>query len=208
MLKLKRLDGLSDGIFAIVMTLIVIEIKVPHFLWEPSSQELWHSMADLIPSFISYVLSFTLLFTYWRAHHFFTSVYAKNIDTQLTNINAVFFLLVALVPFSSSLLAEYSYSILAIAIFGGHMILTGLIIYWMRRYVLYSPHIKNPDITKHEIQGSVIRTLVPVVVGAIAIPLAFVDPKWSLSLYTLAVIFNLSPASTRFLMKIFKKISF
>lgn len=191
-----RLDQLSDGIFAIVMTILVFEIKVP-ILWGPvDNMGLWLQIKQLLPLFLSYILSFALLFTYWRAHHFFISVYAKTIDSMLVNINALFFMLISLVPFSASILGQFGSNELAIIIFGIHIILIGMTLYWMRRYVLYSEHIKNPEITKKEIRGSTIRTLVPVVFAIIAIPLSFLSIKISLILFTLAVIFNLSTYST------------
>src|SRR3989344_2871460 len=102
-----RLDQLSDGIFAIVMTILVFEIKVPT-IWGPlDNMGLWLEIKHLLPLFLTYILSFTLLFTYWRAHHFFVSVYAKNIDSMLTNINALFFMLISLVPFSASILGQF-----------------------------------------------------------------------------------------------------
>ena len=203
-MKHNRLDELSDGIFAIVMTILVFEIRIPTFFSDPTNRELWFEITKLLPSFLSYVLSFALLFTYWRAHHFFTSIYAKNIDSKLTNINALYFMLIALVPFSTSLISHFGNNQLAIAIFGIHIILTGLTLYWMRRYVLYSDNIKNPEISDREIHGSTVRTLVPVIFGLIAIPLSFVSTTLALSLFTLIVIFNLSPWSTRLVEKIFK----
>lgn len=192
-----RLDQLADGIFAIVMTILVFDIKVP-VIWGPiDNMGLWVQIKHLSPLLLSYLLSFSLLFTYWRAHHFFVSVYAKNIDSTLTNINALFFMLISLIPFSASILGQYSKNELSIVIFGIHTILIGLTLYWMRRYVLYSEHIKNPEITKREIRGSTIRILVPVFFALIAIPLCFWSIKTSLALFTLAVIFNLSSYSTR-----------
>lgn len=203
-MKPGRLDELSDGIFAIVMTILVFEIKVPTFFTDPTNQELWREIVLLLPSFLSYVLSFALLFTYWRAHHFFNSVYAKNIDSRLININAIFFLFVGLVPFTTSLLGRYSNNEISVAIFGANIIFIGLSLYWMRSYVLYSDHIKNPEITPREIRGSTVRTLVPVVFALIAIPLAFWNTEASLALFTLAVIFNLSHTSTRIVERMFK----
>ncbi len=199
-----RLDQLSDGIFAIVMTILVFEIKVPVIWGSVSNQELWMEVTNLLPLFLVYLLSFALLFTYWRAHHFFISVYAKNVDSMLTNINAIFFMLVSLIPFSASILGEFSKNELSIIIFGAHIILIGLTLYWMRRYVLYSEHIKNPEISHREIRGSTIRTLVPVVFAIIAIPLCFWSINFSLFLFTLAVIFNLSSSSTKMFEKIMK----
>jgi uncharacterized membrane protein len=191
-----RLDQLSDGIFAIVMTILVFDIKLP-IIWGPvDNMSLWIEIKQLLPLFLSYLLSFALLFTYWRAHHFFVSVYAKTVDSMLVNINALFFMLISLIPFSASILGEFGTNELSVILFGVHIILIGLTLYWMRRYVLYSEHIKNPEITKREIRGSTIRTLVPVVFAIIAIPLSFLSIKLSLTLFTLAVIFNFSSYST------------
>lgn len=199
-----RLDQLSDGIFAIVMTILVFEIKIPAVFGVIDNALLWLEIQNLLPVFLTYILSFALLFTYWRAHHFFVSIYAKNIDSTLTNINALFFMLVSLIPFSSSVLGQFPGNELSIIIFGVHIILIGLTLYWMRRYVLFSEHIKNPEIAKREIRGSTIRTLVPVFFALVAIPLAFFSIKVSLTLFTLAVIFNLFSYSTRLFEKILK----
>lgn len=200
-----RLDQLSDGIFAIVMTILVFEIKVPA-IWGPiDNLTLWSEVIKLVPVLLTYILSFTLLFTYWRAHHFFVSIYAKNIDSKLTNINALFFMLISLIPFSASILGQFSQNELAISIFGVHIILIGLTLYWIRSYVIFSPHIQNPEISAREIRGSTIRTLTPVVFALIAIPLSFVSIKFSLFLFTLAVMFNLSSYSTKLFEKVLGK---
>ena len=203
-MKHNRLDELSDGFFAIVMTILIFEIKVPSFFIEPTNRELWYEITKLLPLFLSYILSFALLFTYWRAHHFFTSIYAKNVDSKLANINALFFMLISMVPFSTNLLGNFTNNQLAIAIFSIHTILIGLTLYWMRKYVLYSDSIKNPEISDREIRGSTIRTLVPVVFGLIAIPLSFLSTSLALTLLTLTVIFNLAPWSTRLVERMFK----
>ena len=192
-----RLDQLSDSIFAIVMTILVFDIKV-QAIWGPIDNfGLWLQIKQLFPVLLSYVLSFFILFTYWRAHHFFISIYAKNVDSMLTNINGLFFMLISLVPFSASILGQYNKNELSIIVFGINTILIGLTLYWMRRYVLYSPHIQNPEITKREIRGSTIRTLVPVFFALVAMLICFWSVKISFLLFTLIVIFNLSSASTR-----------
>src|ERR1035437_3141133 len=103
-MKSNRLEQLSDGIFAIVMTILVFDLRIPGVI--NSNMDLWQALKNMAPLFLSYLLSFSMLFTYWRAHHFFVSVYAKNIDMTLTNINAVFFLFVGVVPFTTSLLGQ------------------------------------------------------------------------------------------------------
>ena len=200
-----RLDQLSDGIFAIVMTILVFEIRVPA-VWGPMSNlNLWLELQELLPVLLSYVLSFALLFTYWRAHHFFISIYAKNVDSMLTNINALFFMLVSLVPFSAGLLGQWPRNELSVIVFGVHIILIALTLFWMRAYVLYSEHIRNPEISHREIRGSTVRTLAPVFFALAAMPLSFYSIPFSLALFTLAVLFNLSSTSTRLLEKLFLK---
>ena len=103
-------------------------------------------------------------------------------------------------------MGQFSKNELSVAIFGSHIILIGLTLYWMRRYVLYSEHIQNPEISRHEIRGSTVRTLAPVIFALIAVPLSFWSIKISLVLFTLAVIFNLSSFSTKLFEGIEKKI--
>lgn len=201
-MKSHRLSQLADGIFAIVMTVLVFEIRIPAHVITLSNNGLWHELLKLEPHLFGYILSFALLFTYWRAHHFFMSVYAKNIDSRLTNINTLFFMLIALVPFSTSVLSRFPDLFLSVALFGVHIILLGCCLAWMRHYVLYSDHIKNPEISQREIHGSTIRTLFPVFIAIVAIYIALFNTTWSLTLFTIAVIFNLSSYSTRLLEKI------
>lgn len=187
------------------MTILVFQIKLPD-IWGPiDNVGLWLEIQKLIPLFLSYALGFALLFTYWRAHHFFISVYAKNVDSRLININALFFMLISLVPFSASVLGQFSANELSITLFGIHIILIGLTLYWMRRYVIFSQHIQNPEISQREIRGSTVRTLAPIFFSLTAIPLSFWSIKISLALFTLAVIFNLSSYSTRLFEKFFVK---
>ena len=116
-MKQSRLDQLSDGIFAIVMTILVFEIRVPEYMGLVSEQTLINSLLSIYPLLLSYLLSFSLLFTYWRSHHIIASVLAKNIDVQFTNLSGIFLFLVALVPFSSHFLGRYIYSETAIVFF-------------------------------------------------------------------------------------------
>lgn len=205
-MKPARLEQLADGIFAIVMTILVFEIKAPDLIRATNSAELYSAIKLMLPAFLSYLLSFSLLFTYWRAHHFFVSVYAKNIDRNLTNINAIFFLFITLIPFSTSLLGRYNDNQLAIIIFGLHTIILGLCLFWIRGYVFKSEHIKNIEVSREEIHRGTIRIFVPVLFALLAILLSFVDKNLSLGLFTLAVIFNFSHMSMRLISKFLKNL--
>jgi uncharacterized membrane protein len=196
-MKQFRLESLADGIFAIVMTLIVLEIRVPLLPPGVSDTTLLFALKKNIPLFLSYLLSFSLLFTYWRAHHFIASVYAKNIDAKLTNINALFFFFVALVPFSSNLLGHYGTSQLAIIIFALNIMAIGLSLFWMRRYVTIAETIENEEISIMETAHAYTRILFPVFCAVVAITTSFANPTLSLTLFTIGILFNLSRRSTK-----------
>ncbi|MBP9821445.1 MAG: DUF1211 domain-containing protein [Candidatus Pacebacteria bacterium] len=195
-MKQSRLESLADGIFAIVMTLLVLEIQVPVLPPFIPDVALFTALKSSIPLFLSYLLSFSLLFTYWRAHHFITSVYAKNIDTKLTNINALFFFFVALIPFSSNLLGHYGQSQLAIFVFAMNIVAIGLSLFWMRRYVTRAVTIENEKVSPTEEAHAYVRILLPVFCAIVAVGLSFLNTTLSLSFFTIAILFNLSRRST------------
>ncbi len=196
-MKQSRLDFLADGIFAILLTVLTLDLKIPEFFGAATEQELWDALTQLGPTFLSFILSFALIFTYWRAHHYIASVYAKNINVRLTSINAVFFFFIALIPFCSRLIAQYSYTRLAIILYAANIICIGLSILWMRNYVLNSGHIEHPRIQKSELRRGLIRTLVPVFCAVGAIGLSFLNTQLAFLLLTVAIVFNLVSRSTK-----------
>ena len=198
-MKQQRLEQLADGIFSIVMTLLVLEIHVPQLPTHTSNLELLFALHPLIPLFLSYLLSFTLLFSYWRSHHFIMSVFAHNVDHRLVNINAIFFFLIAFVPFTSHFLGMYSTYYVAIIVFALQFILIGLTLLWMRSYAEKSQTITNSEYTPVERRHAYMRMIFPIICGVIAIAVAFVNSKLALFLFTIGIIFNLSKRSTHFM---------
>jgi uncharacterized membrane protein len=194
-MKQQRLDGLADGIFAIVMTLLAIELHVP-VISSNSAMELWMEIEKTWPVLISLIMSFALLFTYWRAHHYIASVYTKNVTVPFANINALFFLAIVFVPFTAHLLGEYHHNVVAIAIYGANVIVIGLVLYWMRKHAEHSPHIETMPITRSDHRSGYIRILFPVFAAFAAIIVSFWNATVSVVFFTVAILFNLLPASS------------
>jgi len=197
-MKQNRLDQLADGIFAIVMTILVFEIRVPETGLFVSDQALLKDLVLILPVFLSYLLSFSLLFTYWRSHHFIASILAKNIDTRFSNLNAFFFFFVALVPFSSRFLGQYVYSKTAIVFFALNIILIGLSLFRMRQYAIKSPTIENTPFTYIENEHANMHILFPVFAAVIAIAVSFLSNYIALLLFTISILFNLWSKSTKY----------
>lgn len=197
-MKPARLDQLSDGIFAIVLTLLTFDLKVTAVPGQLDDQSLWNSLVALGPIFISFILSFALIFTYWRAHHYIVSIYAKAVDSRLTSINALFFFFVSLIPFCTRLIGEYTNTKLAVIIYSLNIIMIGLSLIWMRDYVLTSGHLQHAFVTKFEKKRGIIRIIVPMICAFLAIIICFFNTWVAFFLLTFAIVFNLLSRSTRF----------
>ena len=198
-MKQSRLDQLSDGIFAIVMTILVFEIRVPQYLGIANETTLIQYLISMLPLFLSYLLSFSLLFTYWRSHHIIASVLAKNIDVQFSNLSGIFLFLVALVPFSADFLGKYINSKTAVIFFALNMILIGISLFKMRQYAIKSETIENTPFTKTENEHANMHILFPVISAIIAVIVSFYSTSAAVVLYTLAILFNLSKNGTKYI---------
>jgi uncharacterized membrane protein len=198
-MKTHRLDQLADGIFAIIMTLLAFEIKPPPISAGLMGESLWHSLINMSGSFFILFITFALLFTYWRGHHFIVSTYAQNLTAGLINYNALFFFLITLVPFSSRLLGSYYNNRISIIVYGINVILIGLTLFFMRRYIEKNPTIETIPVGRDEVIGGYVRILLPVVSAFVAIILSFWNTSFSLLLFSLAIVFNLIPGTTRWI---------
>ena len=108
-LTTQRIEAFSDGVFAIAITLLVLEIRVPHVLdagagAEPTS--LAAALLDLWPSYFGYVFSFVTIGIYWANHHHIFSLYQRT-DHYFVLLNVLFLLFISFVPFPTAVLAEY-----------------------------------------------------------------------------------------------------
>ena len=198
-MKQTRLDALSDGIFAIVMTILVFEIRIPYFSGSLADKQIFDLLISILPLLINYILSFSLLFTYWRSNHFIASVLAKNIDVNFSNLNGLFLFLVALIPFFSNFLGNYPNSKVTVIAFAVNVILIGLVLFVMRRYAIKSKNIENTPFTEIENSHAYVHILFPVFSAVVAIIISFFSTTTAIFVLTLAILFNLSKNGTRYL---------
>ncbi len=142
-----RLEAVSDAIFAIVMTLLVIEIKVPELHSAFTEDKLLEELQHLTPLFLSFFLSFAVLTTYWIFHGFLISLLAKNTDRNLAYLNLLFFSFISLIPFSSHLLGTYPASKISVAFYSINILIISILMFVMREYIKTSRTIENPELS-------------------------------------------------------------
>ena len=133
--SLERLTSLSDGVFAVAMTLLVLDLRVPVGLVASRASEhgLWDALLKQGPSFAAYLLSFTMLGTFWLAQHTLLSIFDR-CDRTLTWIHLGFLFVVTLLPFSAALLAHYVHLRLAVGAYWLNILLLGVMLEWGARY--------------------------------------------------------------------------
>lgn len=184
-----RLHALADGIFAIVMTLMVLELKLPS-IDGSTSHELWKALLAQKAVFASYFVSFAVLFIYWRAHNFVITMFAKSIDINLLTMNGIFLFFVGLVPFTTHLAGTFNEIPLAVSLYALNLILIGLSVIWMRTYIERADHIENLDRTPAQRRAALIRTTLPITFAAIAIPFSFVNTGIADVILLIGVFYN------------------
>ena len=177
-----RLEAFSDGVIAILITIMVLELRAPH---APDPAVL----RPLIPVFLSYVLSFVFLGIYWNNHHhLLQAVRHVNGAVLWANLHLLFWL--SLVPFVTSWMGESHFAPWPVAAYGAVLMFAG-VAYFILSRLLISSHGKESALAKAV--GSDFKGKVSVVIYAIAIAGAFVERRFSCLLYVLVAVMWLVP---------------
>lgn len=123
-----RTEAFSDGVLAIIITIMVLELKVPH---EASFEALW----ALYPVFLSYILSFVYIAIYWNNHHHMLHTAQAVSGSMLwANLHLLFWL--SLVPFATGWMGENHFAVLPVQIYGGVLFMAGLAYYILQRTII------------------------------------------------------------------------
>ena len=133
-----RIEALSDGIFAIVMTLLVLELHVPHLPVNAPNVEVAPALVGLWPKFVSYVVTFVSLGFFWVGHHMMYHG-IRRADRTLLWLNIFFFMFVSLLPFSTSVLNAFREAFIAPFIFGANLAVIGWLLFFQWTYVNSQP---------------------------------------------------------------------
>ena len=104
--SVERLAALSDGVFAVAMTLLVLDLRVPAMEAMHSERELWRALVALSPRLVMYMMSFMMLGIFWKGQQTQLNHLARS-DRSLSWIHIVFLFTVSITPFSTTLLAEF-----------------------------------------------------------------------------------------------------
>jgi uncharacterized membrane protein len=133
-----RIEALSDGIFAIVMTLLILELHVPNLPSTAPNVEVTPALLALWPKFVSYLVAFVSLGVFWVGHHVMYHA-VRRADRMLLWLNIAFFMFVSLLPFSTSVLNAFPRALIAPFLFGANLALVGWLLFFQWAYVSTQP---------------------------------------------------------------------
>jgi uncharacterized membrane protein len=175
----------TDGLFAIAMTLLVVDLAVPTLTDTNSVHQLADQLDDDSAKFISFFISFAVIGRYWLAHHTYFSALAR-IDRALIGLNLVYLAFIAFLPFPTALLGEYFENPLSIAIYAVNVaIVSGM------EVVLFGWAQKH-DLLEKKLPRNVFRfgaamSLAPVVFFLLSIPVAFLSTTLAVCCWFLGI---------------------
>jgi uncharacterized membrane protein len=181
-MRTNRLEAFSDGVIAIIITIMVLEMKVPH-------GEGIETLIPVIPVFLSYVLSFVYLAIYWNNHHHMLHASEKVTGTILwANLHLLFWL--SLIPFTTGWMGENHFAAAPTALYGS-VLLMAAIAYWILQQMIIAS--QGPDSLLRRAVGGDWKGKLSPALYAIAIPLAFWSRWISLALYVFVALLWLIP---------------
>lgn len=172
-MRSSRMEAFSDGVLAVIITIMVLEMKAPHDATSLAA------LKPLLPIFISYLLSFVFIGLYWNNHHHLLQAVEKvNGKILWANLHLLFWL--SLVPFFTSWMGENNFSTWTVALYGVDLFCAA-IAYSILTNLLISYHGKESALAKAHGYGA--KEIVSILLYLIAIPLAFYHAYISYTLY-------------------------
>ena len=188
-----RIDAFSDGVFALAITLLVIEIAVPEV---HDGGSLAEGLRELWPSYLGYVVSFITIGVMWINHnHVFHDI--ARTDYTLKILNLLLLMSIAFVPFVTAVLADYmrdeDYQEAAVLAYGATLTVNAIFFNALWLYAARIGDLLEPVVTERRIRSRTQRYLLGPLMYGVTLPLALIEPWLSIGIYTALAAFYLIP---------------
>lgn len=177
-----RLEAFSDGVIAVIITIMVLELKVP------AGSEV-SALLPMIPAFFGYVLSFVFVGIYWNNHHHLLQT-AERVNGRILWANLHLLFWMSLIPFVTSWMGNNNFAPWPVALYGAVLLLAGFA-YWLLARSLIAHH--GSDSRVAVAIGQDLKGLTSLLLYAAAIPLAFMNARLSCGVYVLVALMWLIP---------------
>lgn len=188
-----RIEALSDGTFAIILTLLVIELLVPDKISSNTEAELIHLLSDFGPLLVGYAISFAVIIMFWITHSVFFGTLVKTVNRPLALINALFLGFLALIPFSAHMLGRYMEFPIAAQLYGLNVLILGLIVVALFEYALSAKEVKTGHNDDHTIALVRARIYLTPMIIFFGLLLTTISIPAALFFFAFPIVFNSTP---------------
>jgi uncharacterized membrane protein len=179
-----RLEAFSDGVLAIIITIMVLELKVPH-------DSSFHALLELAPVFMSYVLSFIYVGIYWNNHHHMLQLVKKvNGKVLWANLHLLFWL--SLFPFATAWMGENHFETLPVAVYGCVMFMAAMAYFILERTLA---NLHGPDSDFSSAFKGHVKDITSTLIYLVAIGGSFISPLIGVACYVLVAVIWFIPDS-------------
>jgi uncharacterized membrane protein len=168
-----RLEAFSDGVLAVAITLLALDLKIPFNL--ATDAEIWRAALALIPGLAAWIISFFFLLTIWINHHYLFDG-LKAVDRGLLWLNGFFLLTVTLIPLPTGLVGAYPGRAAPLALLSGTMFLASSSFVLIRLYLGARPELLKDSVSVAQRRIALARSALGPVIYAIAFALSFIAP--------------------------------
>ena len=187
-----RIEALIDGIFAVALTLLVLDIKLPEGVSYATNEALWNRLVELERHFAIYAISFIVIGIYWVAHHV-QFHYVRYTDRRLIWINMLFLLLISFLPFATDLVGDHEDLILPCEIYGVTLLLLSAVSYVHLRYLSRHPFLATKDLTPIALRLLKRRVALFAVIPVLSMVIAVFNTRLALVAYLLILTAHFLP---------------
>ncbi len=193
-LRLGRIEAFSDGVFAIVATLLILDLKVPSLADHSSVNELRRALLDQFPKFLSWLISFVIVCKFWLNHHHVLGQ-AGHATYGMVWLNSIFLMFQSFVPFPTALMGEYPGNPLAVSFFGLVMALNTVLFIILQSYV--QKNLMKPELAGAEDPHIIAKSFVGPASYLLGVACAWLSVYAAFAVYFLTPLFFITPPAPR-----------
>lgn len=167
-----RVENLADGVFSIVMTLLVLDLKVPDLADQfATDQSLWNSVVALYPRYASYLIGFFTIGIYWVGHHYIFH-FVRRMDRNALWLNIGFMCCLSFIPFSTAVMGRYPGNRSAVELYGVTLLINSAALFAIFLYAMLGRKLVDPNITTGQVKEGALRILFMPITALIGMAIA------------------------------------
>ncbi|MEO6537881.1 MAG: TMEM175 family protein [Ferruginibacter sp.] len=187
-----RIEAFSDGVFAIVITLMAFQFKVPKFTTDASLHQNFHDLLKITPNIIGFVFSFAFVAVFWISHHqLYHSIKEANGKLLWYNMHLLFW--ITMLPFAIALVGDHPEMPLAAMSLGIVLLMTSFAALLLRRYSHFTARLVNEELTEDSINDGLNKNIIAIVLNALAIFTALYSVYIAYGIYFVVLVLFMIP---------------